>query len=77
MISITRVEYCRFSINGRLRLLDLFGKVVFEKITQTEEVIVFRLNDFYVAVTKDLKIKSIIDAKPLSSVEELQFYLSY
>lgn len=77
MISITRVEYCRFSINGRLRLLDLFGKVVFEKITQTEEVIVFRLSDFYVAVTKDLGIKSIIEAKPLSSVEELQFYLSY
>ena len=77
MISITRVEYCRFSLNGRLRLLDLFGKVVFEKITKTEEVMVFALSDFYVAVTKDLTKGSIVEANPLTSVAELEFYLSH
>jgi hypothetical protein len=77
VISITRVEYCRFSIQGRLRLLDLFGKVVFEKITLAEEVIVFKLSDFYVAVTKDLTNNSGLEANPLSSVAELQFYLSH
>ena len=77
MISITRVEYCRFSIQGRLRLLDLFGKVVFEKITQKEEMVVFKLNDFYVAVIKDLEINSVIEVCPLWSEEQLQFYLSH
>ena len=62
MISITRVEYCRFSLKGKLRLLDLFGEVVFEKITQKEEMVVFKLNDFYVAVIKDMEINSVIDA---------------
>jgi hypothetical protein len=32
--------------------LDLFGEMVFEKITKTEEVIIFKIGDFYVAVTK-------------------------
>ena len=76
MISITRVEYCRFSLKGKLRLLDLFGEVVFEKITQKEEMVVFKLNDFYVAVIKDMEINSVIDASPLWSEEQLQFYLS-
>jgi len=75
VINITRAEYCRFSINGRLRLLDLFGKVVSEKITQTEAVILFKLNDFYVAVTKELKINSVVEANPLLSDDELRFYL--
>jgi len=60
-----------------LRLLDIFGKMVFEKITKTEEVIIFEISDFYVAVTKDLTINSVVDANPLSSVEALQFYLSH
>jgi hypothetical protein len=76
VISITRVEYCRFSLKGKLRLLDLYGKVVFEKITKTEEVIIFKLSDFYVAVRKDLTINSVVEADPLSSVAVLQFYLS-
>ena len=76
MISITRVEYCRFSLKGKLRLLDLFGEVVCEKITQKEEMVVFKLNDFYVAVIKDMEINSVIDASPLWSEEQLQFYLS-
>jgi hypothetical protein len=56
--------------------LDLFGKVVFEKITMIEEVMVFALSDFYVAVTKDLTKGSIVEANPLTSVAELEFYLS-
>lgn len=76
MIRITSEEYCRFSFNGRLRLLDLFGKVVFEKITQTEEIVVFRLNDFYVSAIKDLETNSIIEVNPVWSDELLQFYLS-
>jgi len=76
VISITRVEYCRFSLKGKLRLLDLFGEVVFEKITQKEEMVVFKLNDFYVAVIKDMENNSVIDASPLWSEEQLQFYLS-
>jgi hypothetical protein len=70
------VEYCRFSLNGKLRLLNLFGKIVFEKITQKEEMVVFKLNDFYVAVIKDLETNSVIEASPLWSDEQLQFYLS-
>ena len=77
MIRITRVEYCRFSTKGRLRLLDLFGEVIFEKITQGEEVVIFKVSDFYVAVTRDLGIGSVVEANPLSSDEELQFYLSH
>lgn len=76
MISITRAEYCGFSLNGKLRLLNLFGKVVFEKITQKEEMAVFKLNDFYVVVIKDLEINSVIEASPLWTEEQLQFYLS-
>jgi hypothetical protein len=77
VIRITRVEYCRFSLKGKLRLLDIFGTMVFEKITKTEEVIIFEISDFYVAVTKDLTINSVVDANPLSSIEALQFYLSH
>ncbi len=77
MISITRVEYCRFSIKGRLRLLDHFGKIVFEKITKTEKIMVFKVNDFYVAVREDLTINSAIKADPLSTYEVLQYYLSH
>ena len=76
MIRITREEYCRFSFNGRLRLLHLFGKVVFEKITQTEELVVFRLDDFYVTAIKDLETNSVIEVNPVWSEELLQFYLS-
>lgn len=76
MISITRVEYCRFSLNGRLRLLDLFGKIVFEKITKRQAMVVFILNDFYVGVIKDLESNSVVDASPLWSERQLQFYFS-
>jgi len=57
-------------------LRDLFGEVVFEKITKREEVVIFKISDFYVAVTKDLTINSVVQANPLSLVEVLQFYLS-
>lgn len=76
MINITRVEYCRFSLKGRLRLLDLFGELVFEKITPNREMGVFKLNDFYVAVIKDLEMNSVIEASPLWTVDQLQFYFS-
>ena len=54
-------------------MLDLFGEIVFEKVTKTEEVIVFKLFDFYVAVTKDLGINAVVEADPLSSDEVFQF----
>jgi len=58
-------------------LLDLFGKIISEKITKTEVVTVFKLDDFYVAVTKELKMNSVIEVNTLLSREELRFYLSY
>jgi hypothetical protein len=70
------VEYCGFSLKGRLRLLDLFGELVFEKITPNREMGVFKLNDFYVAVIKDLEMNSVIEASPLWTVDQLQFYFS-
>jgi hypothetical protein len=70
------VEYCRFSLKGRLRLLDLFGELVFEKITPNREMGVFKLNDFYVAVIKDMEMNSVIEASPLWTVDQLQFYFS-
>lgn len=68
MIKITSEEYCRFSVNGRLRLLDLFGKIVFEKITETETMVVFKLNDFYVRMIKDLNSNSVTDRQEFHEV---------
>ena len=39
-------------------------------------MVVFKLNDFYVAVIKDLEINSVIEVCLLWSEEQFQFYLS-
>ena len=68
-------EFLSFSIQGRLRLLELYGDLIFEKITFKEGHSVFTINRFYVVVIKDVVLNAVIAAEPVLSPEQLKFYL--
>ena len=74
MISIE--EFCRFSLNGRLRLLGHYGELVFEKMTIDKAMAVFRQGDFHVVVTRNIKESRIVSVEPVLQEDVLLLYMT-
>lgn len=74
MISIE--EFCWFSLSGRLRLLAIFGELIFEKVTAVKAIAVFRQGDFHVVVTRNLKESRIVSAEPVLQKDLLLLYMT-
>jgi hypothetical protein len=74
-MKLTQGEYCRFSLKGRVRLLDDYGTVIAEKYYRAIQVKVFHLYGFYVEVLYDLENQKIIKADPLISKKMLSHYI--
>lgn len=72
---VTSNEFKSFSIQGRLRLLELYGDLIFEKLTLKQGHWVFSINRFYVVVIKDIARNAIVSADPVLNPEQLEFYL--
>ena len=73
-MKLTQGEYCRFSLKGRVRLLDNYGTVIAERYYSEIQLKVFRFHDFYVEVLYDLINKKIIKAEPVISKQMLSHY---
>jgi hypothetical protein len=74
-MKLTQGEYCRFSLKGRVRLLDDYGTVITEKYYSEIQVKIFRLYGFYVEVLYDLENQKIIKAEPVISKQMLSHYI--
>lgn len=47
---INKSEFCQFSLAGKIRLIDEFGKLLFIKVYVKRTMIIYRLFNFYVQV---------------------------
>jgi hypothetical protein len=74
-MKLTQGEYCRFSLKGRVRLLDNYGTVIAERYYSEMQLKVFQFHDFYVEVLYDLINKRIIKAEPVVSKQMLSHYI--
>jgi hypothetical protein len=74
-MKLTQGEYCRFSLKGRVRLLDNYGIVIAERYYSEMQLKVFQFHDFYVEVLYDLINKEIIKAEPVISKQMLSHYI--
>lgn len=71
---VTREEYCSFTLQGRLRLLGLYGSVFFEKITRKKGTIIFKMDNYYVVVIIDIERGIALEANPVWSKDLLEMY---
>ncbi len=75
-MKITRGEYCRFSLGGRIRLLNEYGEMIFSIILKHHKIQFFKFFDFYVEVIKDLIKSSFLHADPVSK-DRITLYKYY
>ena len=75
-MKITKGDYCRFSLEGRIRLLHEFGVLICWIVTGDKLVTVFRLSDFYVEVIFDIAEDKVLKAEPIWSSKMVEFYKS-
>ncbi|MDN3654065.1 hypothetical protein QWZ08_00420 [Ferruginibacter paludis] len=73
-MKITRGEYCRFSLQGRVQLLCCCGRYVCSAAIENKYLIVYKLPDFYVEVLTDLHNHTIVHARPVLSLQLIAFY---
>lgn len=72
---ITKGEFTRFGIKGRMQLLTMYGKVLLRTQPDHNQLILYSLFDFYVAVTTNRQKKyTVISAEPVTN-SIAQFYL--
>lgn len=69
---LSKGEYTKFSLKGRLNLLNEFGRLVKEKHGIGTGVKIYKLYDFYVEVIST--DKKIIKAEPVLFSNLLSFY---
>lgn len=71
---ISRQEFYRFSINGRLRLLEQYGVLELEIITLTQAMSVFRIGDFHAVVTRNFIEGGKLSVEPVLQKDLLPFF---
>ena len=72
---ITKGEFTRFGIKGKMQLLTMYGKLLLRTQLNNKQFILYSLFDFYVAViTSRQKKYTVISAEPVTN-SIAQFYL--
>ena len=75
-MKITKGEFCRFSLQGKLRLLNDYGEMIFSVILKHHKIQFFKFFDFYVEVLKDLLKNSFLQASPVPK-DKIALYKYY
>lgn len=66
-MKITKGEYCQFTLQGKIQLLHLYGKVICHKAIDGKDITIFRIFDFYIEVIYSEPMNnSIVQAEPIS-----------
>lgn len=66
-MKITKGEYCQFTLQGKIQLLHLYGKVICHKAIDDKGITIFRIFDFYVEVIYNEPMNNfIVQAEPIS-----------
>ena len=66
-MKITKGEYCQFTVQGKIQLLHLYGKVICHKSIDDKGIIILKIFDFYVEVIYSEPMNNfIIQAEPVS-----------
>jgi hypothetical protein len=75
-MTITRGEFTRFSISGRLQLLKLYGLAVMQLQHRCHQIIIYKIFNFYVEhIITQHRNNCLQTAEPLSSSMAM-FYLA-
>ena len=75
-MKITKGEYCQFTLQGKIQLLHLYGKVICHKAINDKSITIFRIFNFYVEVIYNEQMDNlIIQAEPVSQ-NLINFYKS-
>lgn len=75
-MKITKGEYCQFTLQGKIQLLHLYGRVICRKVIADKGITIFRVFDFYVEVVYSEPMNNfIIQAEPISQCL-INFYQS-
>jgi len=75
-MKITKGEFCQFSLQGRLRLINHYGKMIFSKTIEKYKIQIFKIFDFHVQVIKEIFHLNYLLADPVP-VEIINFYISF
>jgi hypothetical protein len=70
---LSKGEYTRFSLKGKLNLLDEFGILINEKYTDEVEIKIYQLYDFYVEVL--YKEQCVVKAEPVLFAGLVSYYM--
>ena len=66
-MKITKGEYSQFTLQGKIQLLHLYGKVICHKAIDDKGITILRVFDFYVEVVYSVPMNNfIIQAEPVS-----------
>lgn len=75
-MKITKGEYCQFTLQGKIQILHLYGKVICHTAIADKGITIFRIFDFYVEVIYSEPMNNfIVGAEPISK-SLLNFYQS-
>lgn len=74
-MKITKGQFCQFSLHGRLRLINQYGRIIFSKIIEKYKIQIFRIFDFHVQVIKNIFHLDCLLADPIP-VELINFYIN-
>jgi hypothetical protein len=74
-MKITKGQFCQFSLQGRLRLINLYGRIIFSKIIEKYKIQVFKIFDFHVQVIKNIFNLDCLLVDPIP-IDIINFYIN-
>jgi hypothetical protein len=74
-MTITKGEYCQFSLNTRRQLLKEFGKYVCQVIIGKKSISIFQMHGFYVELVFNEASNQVEKIQPIHNNTMLNFYL--
>jgi hypothetical protein len=73
-MTLTKGEYCQFSLRTRVQLLREFGQLEFERTFEHIAVRIFALHDFYVEVVYNRLKEEVERAEPVNFQNMMHLY---
>jgi hypothetical protein len=74
-MKITKGQFCQFSLQGRLRLINMYGRIIFSKIIEKYKIQIFKIFDFHVQVIRNIFNLDCLLADPIP-IEIINFYIN-
>jgi hypothetical protein len=74
-MTITKGEYCQFSLNTRRQMLKEFGKHVCQVIINKKSISIFQIHGFYVELVFNEASNQVERIQPIQNSNLLNLYL--